>query len=281
MKRLHSHIEQASLQTQWATWVKKVLSAAEKINFYRPETWEPLKSLASNTMAMRWLTTQIRLCNPIPPELPQQETVFYILAAFSSDNQSLGYIMDSFSYYYRTQNSRGVLFCVRILSSINQHDNYPHLNVFYNLVMGCVLREYRHFISSSNQSRSTSFLSDKDFHTLENYLPDFKPVSFKEKLQVAQRTITSLTTSEDLAHQCCMSGSVFRKRFKQEFGIPVSEWLRQRRKERIEQMLRDVQIPLYQVAETNGFNMPSTFSDYCRRNFGESPKSLRKKLTEQ
>ncbi|BBL13750.1 hypothetical protein A6CPBBH3_03890 [Alistipes communis] len=74
-----------------------------------------------------------------------------------------------------------------------------------------------------------------------------------------------------------MSGSAFRKRFKQEFDIPVSEWLREQRKERIMRMLLDTDLPLWQVAESNGFNMPSTFSDYCRRNFGSSPAQMRKK----
>ena len=74
-----------------------------------------------------------------------------------------------------------------------------------------------------------------------------------------------------------MSGSVFRKRFKEEFDIPVSEWLRELRKERIKRMLLDTDLPLYQVAESNGFNMPSTFSDYCRRNFGRTPGQMRKK----
>jgi len=92
-----------------------------------------------------------------------------------------------------------------------------------------------------------------------------------------QHQVPGNTTSEELARACCMSGSAFRKRFKQEFDIPVSEWLREQRKERIMRMLLDTDLPLWQVAESNGFNMPSTFSDYCRRNFGSSPAQMRKK----
>ena len=123
----------------------------------------------------------------------------------------------------------------------------------------------------------STFLTDKDFRSLGRLLPDFKPFEFRERLQALQHQVTGNTTSEELARACCMSGSAFRKRFKQEFDIPVSEWLRERRKERIKRMLLDTDLPLYQVAESNGFNMPSTFSDYCRRNFGCTPGQMRKK----
>ena len=89
-KRLYVSIEQLSSQTEWAGWFKEVLLAAAQVSLYRIETWEPFKSLSDNTMAVRWLTKQIRLCNPLPPEKPQQEVVFYILAAYCSGNQFLG-----------------------------------------------------------------------------------------------------------------------------------------------------------------------------------------------
>ena len=67
----------------------------------------------------------------------------------------------------------------------------------------------------------------------------------------------------EAARACCMSETAFRRRFKQEFGEPVSEWLRRQRMARIERMLRDPAIPLWQVAEHSGFNMASTFSDFA------------------
>ena len=66
-KRLYVSIEQLSRQTEWAGWFKEVLLAAAQVSLYRIETWEPFKSLSDNTMAVRWLTKQIRLCNPLPP----------------------------------------------------------------------------------------------------------------------------------------------------------------------------------------------------------------------
>ena len=280
MKRLYASLEQASLLTEWGPWINRVLSAAELYDFSRSDTWEPLKSLSKNIPAMRWLTKQIRLCNPLPPEQPQQEATFYMLAAFCPDNQVLGYVMDTYRYYYRTRNNRGLLSCVRILSLVNQHDEYPHLNVLYNLIMGDILHEYKLYVAPPDQRTVFTFLTGRDFYALEKYLPDFRPFSFRERLQAAHNKIPGTMTSNELARECCMSESVFRKRFKQEFDIPISEWLRQQRKERIERMLRDTDLPLCQIAENNGFNMLSAFSDYCRRNFGESPRQIRKRWTE-
>ena len=281
MKQLFARLEQASFLTEWSAWMKCVLSSAEQVDFYRSDSWRLLEPLSRNIRAMRWLTKQIRIYNPIPPCQPQDESIFYILATFCPDNFVLGYIIDTYLYYHRTKNNRGVLSCIRIQSLINQNEEYPHLNVFYNLIMGCVRYEYQLYISPPSKRYRYSFMTDKDFHKIEKYLPDFKPISFKEKLQAVQYKITGITNSEELARQYNMSGSVFRKRFKQEFNIPVSEWLRQQRKKNIEQMLQDTAIPLHQIAESNGFNMLSTFSDYCRRNFGKSPRQMRKELTEQ
>ena len=60
-KRLYVSIEQLSRQTEWAGWFKEVLLTAAQVSLYRIETWEPFKSLSDNTMAVRWLTKQIRL----------------------------------------------------------------------------------------------------------------------------------------------------------------------------------------------------------------------------
>ncbi len=280
MRRLYANLERESLSSEWDDWQKHVLASAERVEFSDAGTWGPLAALGKNIPAVRWLTRQIRCSHPVPPEHPREESVFYMLAAFCADNSVLGYLIDTWQYYCRTRNSRGVLSCARILSLVNRHGEYPHLNALYNLVMGDMLREYRLYVTPADRRSVSSFLTDRDFHLLEKYLPDFRPFGFRERVLAAQNKMTHLPTGEALARECCMSGSVFRKRFKQEFGLPVSEWLRRQRRERIERMLRDPGIPLGEVAERNGFNMSSTFSDYCRRNFGMPPGRMRKSFGE-
>ena len=276
MRRLYAELEQASLSSEWNTWLKCVLASAEKVEFSDAGSWTPLAALAKNSPAVRWLTRQIRRCNPVPPGQPREESLFYMLAAFCPDNSVLGYVIDTWRYYYRTRNSRGLLSCARIHSLVNRHDDYPHLNVLYNLMMGAVLRQYRLYAAPADQRSGTVFLTGRDFHLLGKYLPDFRPFGFRERVLAAQNKTVGIMTGEELARACCMSETAFRRRFKQEFGEPVSEWLRRQRMARIERMLRDPEIPLWQVAESNGFNMASTFSDFCRRNFGMPPGQMRK-----
>ena len=280
MKRLCASLEQISFQTEWSAWVKRVLTAVDQVNFSHPESWSLLESLSKNIAGMRWLTQQIRRSHPVPPEQPREESVFYMLAAFCPDNSVLGYVIDTWQHYYRTGNSRGLLSCARILSQVNRHDEYPHLNVLYNLMMGDVLREYRLYVAPADRRSASAFLTGRDFHLLGKYLPDFRPFGFRERVLAARNRSPETTTGEELARACCMSGSVFRRRFRQEFGMPVSEWLGRQRRERIERMLRDPDIPLGEVAERNGFHMASTFSDYCRRNFGMPPRQMRSRSAE-
>lgn len=276
MRRLCASLEQAALPTEWSVWMKRVLTAVERVDFPHPETWGPLASFSKNIPAMRWLVGQLRRLNPVPPEQPRVESAFYMLAAFCPDNSVLGYVIDTWRYYYRTGNSRGLLSCARILWLVNRHGEYPHLNTLYNLIMGDVLREYRLYVAPADQRSGTAFLTGRDFHLLGKYLPDFRPFGFRERVLAAQNKTVGTMTGEELARACCMSETAFRRRFKQEFGEPVSEWLRRQRMARIERMLRDPAIPLWQVAEHSGFNMASTFSDFCRRNFGMPPGQMRK-----
>lgn len=276
MRPLREKLEQGALQTEWSGWFRTVLHAFGQVDVMRSDTWKVLAPLAEPVAAVRWLVDQIRRCNTLPPELPREEARFYLLAAFCPDNRVLGFLVDTCQHYYRTRNRQGFLSCVRIVASVNS-EGYSHLNFLYNLIMSNVLCEYRNQGTASGKNPHSTFLTDKDFRSLGRLLPDFKPFEFRERLQALQHQVTGNTTSEELARACCMSGSAFRKRFKQEFDIPVSEWLREQRKERIMRMLLDTDLPLWQVAESNGFNMPSTFSDYCRRNFGRTPGQIRKK----
>lgn len=280
MRRLRASLEQASLRTEWDGWMKRVLTAAGQVDFSRPGSWNPLVPLSENTPAMRWLVRQIRLCNPVPPEQPHGEAAFLMLAAFCPDNRILGYLIDTWRHYCRTGNGRGLLSCARVQSLANRQEEYPHLNVLYNLMMGDVLRQYRLYAAPADRGSATSLLTERDFRALAKYLPDFHPFGLRERVQAAQNRMTGTLTGGELARACCMSDSAFRRQFRQEFGIPVSEWLRRQRMARIERMLRSPDIPLCQVAEENGFRMPSTFADYCRRNFGAPPGQLRRQLAE-
>ena len=125
----------------------------------------------------------------------------------------------------------------------------------------------------AREQEDTTFLTEEDFRMAEKYLPDFKCNSFKNIVELKAKEVR---TGSELAKCCHISETTFRERFQQTFGMNVAEWLREKRKKNIEEMLKHTDMLLTKVAEANDFNSLSTFSDYCKRNFGKSPSEIRK-----
>lgn len=272
---LFDMLEYTALGTEWREWLKEVEKAADLVDLRRADTWTVLKQPAKNVHAVRWLTEELRKAATAPSPDDRTWCVLYLLAAHCRDNTALGYVRDISVHYYRTQHRTGVLFCMEVVGRMTLHDEYPHLNALYNLMMGLALREWRRLLEGDEDY--PCFLTEADFRRVERSLPDFRYGGFKEMVRImtGNRPVGALTAGE-LAARCHQSETVFRERFKEEFGQPVAEWLRERRKEDILAMLSDPAIPLSDVSERNGFNSASTLSDYCQRNFGKSPSQMRK-----
>lgn len=74
--------------------------------------------------------------------------------------------------------------------------------------------------------------------------------------------------------------SGFEKRFKKTFGTPPSKWLREKKSQ---QIYRDVSLGILnfkEIADKYGFSSTSTFNDFYKLTFGETPGSVRKKSKE-
>lgn len=272
---LFDMLEYAALGTEWREWLKEVEKTADLVDLRRADTWTVLKQPAKNVHAVRWLTGKLRRLRPSLSPEDRAERILYILAAHCRDNTVLGYVADTFVNSYRTQHRTGVLFCMEVVGRMTLHDEYPHLNALYNLMMGLALREWRRLLEGDEDY--PCFLTEADFRRVERCLPDFRCGGFREAVRLmAGRMPVGTLTAGELAARCHQSETVFRERFKEEFGQPVAEWLRERRKEDILAMLSDTSIPLSDIAVRNGFQSLSTLSDYCRRNFGKSPSQMRK-----
>lgn len=272
---LFDMLEYAALGTEWREWLKEVEKTADLVDPRRADTWTVLKQPAKNVHAVRWLTEELRKAATAPSSDDRTWCVLYLLAAHCRDNTVLGYVADTFVNSYRTQHRTGVLFCMEVVGRMTLHDEYPHLNALYNLMMGLALREWRRLLEGDEDY--PCFLTEADFRRVERSLPDFRCGGFREAVRLmAGRMPVGTLTAGELAARCHQSETVFRERFKEEFGQPVAEWLRERRKEDILAMLSDPAIPLSDVSERNGFHSLSTLSDYCQRNFGKSPSLLRK-----
>ena len=268
-------LEYAALGTEWREWLKEVEKTADLVDLRRADTWTVLKQPAKNVHAVRWLTEELRKAATAPSPDDRTWCVLYLLAAHCRDNTALGYVRDISVHYYRTQHRAGVLFCMEVAGRMTLHGEHPYLNTLYNLMTGLALKEWRRLLEGDEDY--PCFLTEADFHRVERCLPDFRCGGFREAVRLmAGRMPVGTLTAGELAARCHQSETVFRERFKEEFGQPVAGWLRERRKEDILAMLSDTSIPLSDIAVRNGFQSLSTLSDYCRRNFGKSPSQMRK-----
>ena len=260
---------------EWREWLEEAERAIALADPHRPATWASLKQPARDVAAVRLLTEKLRRMVAAPSPEDKTWCALYLLAACCRDNTALGYARDTFVHYYRTQHRAGVLFCMEVAGRMTLHGEHPYLNTLYNLMTGLALKEWRRLLEGDEDY--PCFLTEADFHRVERCLPDFRCGGFREAVRLmAGRMPVGTLTAGELAARCHQSETVFRERFKEEFGQPVAGWLRERRKEDILAMLSDTSIPLSDIAVRNGFQSLSTLSDYCRRNFGKSPSQLRK-----
>lgn len=272
---LFDMLEYAALGTEWREWLKEVEKTADLVDLRRADTWTVLKQPAKNVHAVRWLTEELRKAATAPSPDDRTWCVLYLLAAHCRDNTVLGYVADTFVNSYRTQHRAGVLFCMEVAGRMTLHGEHPYLNTLYNLMTGLALKEWRRLLEGDEDY--PCFLTEADFHRVERCLPDFRCGGFREAVRLmAGRMPVGTLTAGELAARCHQSETVFRERFKEEFGQPVAGWLRERRKEDILAMLSNTSIPLSDIAVRNGFQSLSTLSDYCRRNFGKSPSQMRR-----
>ena len=140
---LFDMLEYAALGTEWREWLKEVEKTADLVDLRRADTWTVLKQPAKNVHAVRWLTEELRKAATAPSPDDRTWCVLYLLAAHCRDNTALGYVTDTFVNSYRTQHRTGTLFCMEVVGRMTLHDEYPHLNALYNLMMGLALREWR------------------------------------------------------------------------------------------------------------------------------------------
>ena len=84
---------------------------------------------------------------------------------------------------------------------------------------------------------------------------------------------------EEFAHLGGYSTSTFRRLFKNMFHVPAYEWILDKKREGILSDLRGDE-RLAVLTDRYGFESPSHFAHFCKSSFGDTPRSLRKRLLE-
>lgn len=106
-------------------------------------------------------------------------------------------------------------------------------------------------------------------HPLSKYTDSFQYFVLKNHLKVK--------TVEEFAKLGGYSTTTFRRIFNSVFHQPVYEWMQERRKEGIIYDLRHTDGSISEICYKYGFESLPHFSNFCKKNFGASPRSLRSK----
>lgn len=106
-------------------------------------------------------------------------------------------------------------------------------------------------------------------HPLSKYTDSFQYFVLKNHLNVK--------TVEEFAKLGGYSATTFRRIFNSVFHQPVYEWMLERRKEGIIYDLRNTDASISEICYKYGFESLPHFSNFCKKNFGASPRGLRSK----
>lgn len=83
-------------------------------------------------------------------------------------------------------------------------------------------------------------------------------------------------TLAGFCREACMSRSAFAARFREVVGRPPLAYLQSLRMERARELLRNSEMPVYEIASRVGYGSDTAFSKAFAREFSESPARFRK-----
>jgi AraC-like DNA-binding protein len=86
-----------------------------------------------------------------------------------------------------------------------------------------------------------------------------------------------MKTVEEFAHLGGYSITTFRRLFKNVYGVPVYEWMLDKKREGILNDLQTTKQRISVISARYGFDSLSHFAHFCKDSFGDTPRSLRKR----
>jgi AraC-like DNA-binding protein len=108
----------------------------------------------------------------------------------------------------------------------------------------------------------------------------FYPISsYSESFQYfVMQNYNKVKNVEEFAHRGGYSITTFRRLFKNQYGIPVYEWILNRKREGLLDDLQHTNLRMTELCERYGFDSLSHLSHFCKDSFGDTPRALRKKV---
>lgn len=82
---------------------------------------------------------------------------------------------------------------------------------------------------------------------------------------------------EDFAHLGGYTTTTFRRLFKNLYGVPVYEWMLDKKREGVLNDLQFTNMRISAISSRYGFDSLSHFAHFCKDSFGDTPRALRKR----
>lgn len=107
----------------------------------------------------------------------------------------------------------------------------------------------------------------------------FYPIStYTESFQYfIMQNYDKVKNVEEFAHLGGYSTTTFRRLFKNLYGIPVYEWILDKKREGILDDLQFTKQRISVISNRYGFDSLSHFAHFCKDSYGDTPRSLRKR----
>ena len=120
---------------------------------------------------------------------------------------------------------------------------------------------------------------------ITNYYPTpqlssfFYPISTYTKSfhYFVMQNYNTVKNVEEFAHLGGYTTTTFRRLFKNLYGIPVYEWILEKKREGILEDLQRTNMRITEICNRYGFDSLSHFAHFCKDSFGDTPRALRNK----
>ncbi|MEG1563411.1 MAG: helix-turn-helix transcriptional regulator [Bacteroides sp.] len=105
------------------------------------------------------------------------------------------------------------------------------------------------------------------FHSISTYTENFH--------YFVMQNYEKVKNVEEFAHLGGYSLTTFRRLFKNLYGMPVYEWILDKKREGILDDLQHTKKRITEISNYYGFDSLSHFAHFCTASFGDSPRALR------
>lgn len=117
------------------------------------------------------------------------------------------------------------------------------------------------------------------YYPLQQLRSFFHPIStYTESFHYfVMQNYDKVKNVEEFAHLGGYTTTTFRRLFRNMYGVPVYEWILDKKREGILDELQHTKKRITEISNRYGFDSLSHFAHFCKASFGDSPRALRNK----